>query len=320
MSSRNLDERLKQLSALADAPEAEAIAGLRRALESKPALAVARAAKIAAKRNLTALVDDVERAFDRFLALPPEQDRGALAKQALVDACDELGSRQSELFIRAARCVHRELALGRTTERAGGVRARALFALFRLQHPQAIHEAARELAGEDAGARVGAADAMANANALEAVPLLRFKALIGDEQAAVSEAVLTSLLALDPESSLDFVADFLSSADEAQREIAAMALGASRLDGAATRLIRWANTLDDSRARIAYAAIALLRSARSSEYLIGEIAHASTERAVLAVAALGPFSFDAELVRRMREAAGDRRQLQAAIDQLHERR
>src|SRR5205807_6012373 len=64
-----------------------------------------------------------------------------------------------------------------------------------------------------------------------AVPLLRFKALTGDEEPEVTCECFPVLLRLDPES-VSFVAHFLGHGDEAVQEGAALALGETRRPGA----------------------------------------------------------------------------------------
>jgi hypothetical protein len=310
---RSLEERLNALSAPGEGNAEEARVVLAEALASTSASIVARAAKIAAKRNLDEMLRTVEGALDRFLRLPPEKDRGCLAKIALVEACDELRSARDDLFLVAVRTVH--IDPGRKTDLAAGMRARSLYALFRLQHPKAMAEAARLLADGKMDARIGAARALRNGLSLAVVPLLRYKAHIGDEDDQVIEEVLATLLAVDPDESIELVAELLDSPDEPTSDLAAMALGASHLEAAAAPLSRWTEALPERRLRVAFSALAILRTERAIDQLLVELRDAAVERAILAAQALAPFAYDDKLMRRAREAAAGRTAVLAAFDE-----
>jgi hypothetical protein len=62
---RKVEREIEHLSALRDAPAAEALAGLRGGLADRVGLLVAKAAKIGAERQLRELVPDLLRAFHR---------------------------------------------------------------------------------------------------------------------------------------------------------------------------------------------------------------------------------------------------------------
>ncbi len=311
---RSLEARLAALSALRDGGGDQARDALGAALGTRTPLVVARAAEVAASMGLVAVLPQLEGALERYLALPAEKDRRCLAKQALVAACDDLDSRQSDLFLSAAQCVQLEKAWGGPQDTAAGVRSRALFALMRLRDGEAMNVAARLLADSASGARAGAARALANSSPLTAVPLLRHKAHCGDEDGLVTHEVFSSLLLLEPEESLDFVAGFLNSPDVVLGDTAALALGESRLEPACDVLVRWARSLPGRRVQVAYAALASLRLPRAVDALLDVIRAAPVERALLAVAALQPFGHDELLVQRVRTAAQERPDVSEACD------
>ena len=311
MSGRSLEARLQAVDALADVDVAEARPQLAKALRAKTALIVGRAAKIAASRYINDLLPDIETALARFFDLPGEKDAGCLAKNALVDACDDLESSNTDLFVRGVHCVQLEPVWGGQEDRAAGIRARSLMALFRLRHHRAILEAARLLADPWPAARAGAARAIANGSPLPGVPLLRYKALIGDENPRVTEQALGALLALDPDESLDFVAGLLASSDETVADMAAMALGESRLESACDPLIARVELLAQdplpSRSsrpmRVVLVALAVLRRSRATQCLIEMIRHAPSKQAIGAIEALATFSYDRDLANQVRDAA-----------------
>jgi HEAT repeat protein len=99
-------------------------------------------------------------------------------------------------------------------------------------YPRALVELTALLNDSDAAARMGAVRAIACGNPREAELLLRSKALAGDAEPQVLGECFTGLLGVEPDESLKFVAGYLTHADEAVRELAALALGESRLDAA----------------------------------------------------------------------------------------
>src|SRR5438093_736437 len=88
------------------------------------------------------------------------------------------------------------------------------------------------LEGTRSFAVAAAADAVGAAGRADGIPLLRYKALVGDADPQVLTECFAALLALAPSDSLAFVAPFLRHGDEAVSESAALALGQSRLEGA----------------------------------------------------------------------------------------
>ena len=315
MTGRSVKSRIDRLDALRDADPDEARPAVAAALRTKTAVVVGHAAQMAASRDLVELRPEVEQAFARYLDLPGDKDVGCLAKSPLVAACDDLESLDTKLFLRGVRCVQFEPVWGGKQDRAAGIRARSLMALFRLRCPQAMSEAARLLADPEPAARAGAARAMANGSPIEGLPLLQYKALIGDDDERVIEETFGSLLALDPDGSVALLAELLKSPDETTGELAAMALGASRLELACDPLARWTRTLADRRARVGFAALAILRTTRAIEVLLAEIGTAPPERAVFAVEALAHFEYDRGLRARVQAQA----KLRPAVLEAYER-
>ena len=92
--------------------------------------------------------------------------------------------------------------------------------LAQTHHPDAPYEIVKLLADPEPGARAGAARAIGTLPGEAAALLLRFKALIGDRESDVLAECFASLLIVDPERSLGFVADF-ADGDEELAEAAA---------------------------------------------------------------------------------------------------
>jgi HEAT repeat protein len=94
------------------------------------------------------------------------------------------------------------------------------------------------MADEAPVVRVEAVRAVAEMDAEEAALVLRLKARLGDREPSVIGQVFDSLLRLERDEALPLVAEFLDGADEAMREEAALALGASRMAGAVEILLK----------------------------------------------------------------------------------
>jgi HEAT repeat protein len=304
------DERVKRIQLLREAPKAEALPGLAAALKSNAPLEVSVAARIAEEGGLVELLPELEAILKRSLR-PESRDRSSVATVAVASACDALGSRDLDLFLECCRAAE--------FDPAGTLRGRALFALFRLQTGDAMLEAARMLADRNAGVRAAAARAISNGSPLAGVPLLRFKALSGEEEPEVLEQVFESLLALDPEGFVPFSVSLLSSRNEALVNAAAMALGHSRNPAACAQLIDWADALPLDKLDLAFSTLAILRQPTATKYLLEQIRDASVQRAQLAVVAISPFLYEQKLLADVREAAGKRSEVLRALSRVSDR-
>jgi len=103
---------------------------------------------------------------------------------------------------------------------------------------------------------------------------------------------LCALLSLAPEDSLEFVARFLDAGDPALAELAALALGESRLDGAFELLReRWeAEPLKRPAHRVWLRAAVLARSDAAFDWLLALIAEADPATAAFLVEALAVYA------------------------------
>ena len=172
-------------------------------------------------------------AYARFLDKPLKQDPSCFAKKAIARALGRARLQRHGVLI-AAVCSYRQLepVWGGTADTAVDVRASCAMGLVASGYSRALVELTALVNDADAAARVGAVRAIACGNPREAELLLRSKVLAGDAEPQVLGECFTGLLAVEPEESIGFVAGYLAHADEAVRELAALALGESRLDGA----------------------------------------------------------------------------------------
>ncbi|WP_428261450.1 HEAT repeat domain-containing protein [Haliangium sp.] len=313
MSPRKPDRTqlaLDELHALrgADPGTPEGLTALTAALAHKSHLVVAAAAAIAGEFSLESLGDALERAFPRFLQNPIRADPQCRAKIALAQAMYQLDHDPDEAFRLGVRHIQREPVFGGTEDTAPELRAICAMALATGPDPDALLDVAELLADPEPVARRGAAQALGASGRVDAAsPLLRYKLLIGDDDLYVISACAGSLLSLAPERELGHVSGLLTAEHAPTREAAALALGESRLEAAFTPLVAFveAAALAPER-RVGLVALAVLRTDESWGYLLGLLAKAPEALAADAAGALSNFRYDADLCRRVEQAAGAR--------------
>lgn len=300
---RGLEERLAELNALrADPTSSPALKKLRKALVSKTNHLVAGAAQIVGEFEIERLESDLVLAFERFMDNPSKTDVNCEAKTAVAEALYKIGNDQEDVFLRGIRHVQLEPGYGGREDTAARLRVVCAMGLVRMNYPQVMIELARLLADPMLDARIGAVRAIAYTQQDAGVPLLRFKALIGDEDTRVLYECFAALLRLTPKASLPFVASFLDDDDMAICEAATMALGESRLPEAFDVLkMGWEKALDPALCRTTLLAIAMLRHKEAIDFLLSLVADASPTHARDALTALEMYQRDEQLWRRIQQ-------------------
>ncbi|HKP63246.1 MAG TPA: hypothetical protein VJV78_41195 [Polyangiales bacterium] len=299
---RGLARQLAELEAIRSDPSpAVARKLLVRSLESERSHVVARAAAIVAEAELRDLSSALLDATQTWMKPAPDADPNCFAKVALVRALYELSVKADQSFLTGIRLVQLEPVWGDVVDMAPELRGLCGLALVRTNYFDALAEVAELLADAEPIARLAAARAIAYSERQDVgVPLLRFKARLGDEDARVVAACLTGLLSLAPAASLEFVAALLGSEIGQTREAALIALGESRLAGALQVLVRCVETsLPEPQLRIGYLAIALLRSDAAFDFLLGVVSSADRMRAERALTALATYRSDSSLRERV---------------------
>jgi len=287
------------------------LATLRTALADRNNVAVGKAAEIVGKSEVAVLAPELVAAFDRFLQ-EPTADPGCAAKSPLMDALYRLGHEEPAVFLRGLRCVQMERAYA---ERAGDppwvdtaidVRGSAAFGLARSGYRHTLIELADLLADKEPPARAAAARAMAYRAEPAALPLLRFKIRVGDEEGSVLTECFLAMLKIDARGSLELVVKQL--ADGGPMAVAAgTALGESRLPEAFPPLRDWCRTLAGTREEgTALVALAALRHDEAFDELFSIIREGRERSACRALEALAVWRGDERLVRRAREACAAR--------------
>jgi HEAT repeat protein len=197
---------------------------------------------------------------------------------------------------------------GGTADTAVDVRASCAMGLVASGYSRALVELTSLLNDPEPGARLGAVRAIACGNPREAELLLRSKALSGDAEPQVLGECLTGLLTVEPEESLEFVAAYLEHDDEAVRELAALALGESRLDAALAPLkAAWSGVLlGEEFRRALLRAVAAHRSEAAAAWLLDLVAEVRPPIAVEIVEALALYKNNAKLMQRLRATVTER--------------
>ena len=301
-------EQLHRLAELAQAPLSDALKQeLCKSLASKVNHIVAKAADITRTKALRDLLPDLASAFGRFMLTPERTDKGCTAKIAIVKALHELDHDDPAIFLTGLRHIQLEPAFGGPVDTAIPLREASAIALARLPHRSVLLDILPLLVDPAHTVRSAAAQAIAATGREEGQLLLRLKILTGDEQPDVIAECLSSLLQLTRQRSLDFVAAFLDSADEALREGAALALGASRLPEAFNLLRqRCTGVVDPRRLEILLTAIAMLRDDSAQDYLLSLITEGPRRLASAALNALKLSKSDDRLRAKVQAALASR--------------
>ena len=302
----NVDAELAALDELSG-DRAAKVAALQRALGGHYRVA-AKAARVAEDALLYELIPSLESSYARFLDKPLKNDPSCFAKKALARALVALDAANVEFFSAGLRYRQLEPVWGGTADTAADVRASCAMGLVASGYPRALVELTALLNDSDATARIGAARAIACGNPREAELLLRSKTLAGDAEPQVLGECFTGLLAVEPDESLKFVAGYFSHADEAVRELAALALGESRLDGALAPLKEaWGGVLvGEEFRRTLLRAAAAHRSEAAFDWLLEMVGDARIPVVLDVIETLAVYKRQPKLRERLRAALARR--------------
>jgi hypothetical protein len=310
MPSRKIEQQLEALSNFrAQGPTEQTITALRKALANSMNVVVAKAATIAADLALQPLVADLRTAFHRLFENPTRTDPQCWGKNAIAKALKDLGHSESEEFLRGLHYVQLESVWGGQQDTAAVLRSTCTLALVQctdLTRRDALRQLVDAFTDPFATVRTDVARALAQLEGHEAALLLRLKARIGDEDPAVTGQVLESLLSLEQDAAVPFVAEFFRCSGELAEE-AALALGASRLRAAVDLLKRtWTECRFLIPDDVLLRAISSSRQESAIEFLI-ELVRAGTEReAIAAIDALELHRASPEIQDQLASAVASR--------------
>lgn len=277
-----------------------------RHLNSKTNLLAAKAARLAGEWEAAEWAPELVAAFERFLVNPETTDKRCEAKIEILKTLCKLEHPSPAIFLRGIRHVQMEASWGKAVDTAAEVRALSAMGLAQTNYPDALEAILPLLLDQERDARIGAVRAIGASGLPGDTLLLRLKALSGDEPEVLGEC-LGALLRAAPDSSVEFVAQFLDRHDEAVAEAAALALGDSRVE-MAFEVLRDAfeRTRVRSRRRTLLVAVALLRRERAIDHLLDLVKNGDDQTSADAAAALALYAQDPNLRERLDQARNAR--------------
>ena len=303
-----LDKKIEGLRALRDSP-AIAENELRRALQDKNGFFVSKAAALVGELHLTALVPDLEAAFERFLNDPVKTDPQCWAKIAIIKTLREWEHKDPQIFLRGLSHVQREPVWGGDADTAGPLRGACAIALVqcRLTDLEILTHLTAPLADPEKTVRVDAASAIAALGSEMGALLLRLKTLLGDAEPEVMGQCFVSLLDLAQPEDVSFVKGFLASAHPEEIQAEALAALAQCKSESALEHLReaWKGRLSSTLRRTLILSLAGSPLPASADFLLSVLAAESGETAEWVIEALA--------ASRFRSVAKDR--VQTLVDQ-----
>jgi hypothetical protein len=314
VARRGVEDQINELGRLRQSPVTGATCdALRKGLADRINLVCAKAAQVAGDLELKPLLPDLVTAFPRWFRNHGESDPQCWAKNAIAKALTCLGHDEAATFLPGCRYVQLEAVWGGKTDTAVTLRSLCTLALVQcadLPRAEKLRHLLLSMTDREETVRIDAIRAIEQMEGEEAALLLRLKAALGDQRAAVTGQALESLLRVERERGLDFAREFLverapgnpremKSSPEEVGEQAALALGASRLPAAVETLMEtWRQE-----PKIVYLqAVSASRQENGFEFLLDLVRNGQERDAAAAVAALA-LNRDSPEVRVRTEAA-----------------
>ncbi len=269
---------------------------------------VARAAELAGERLCYELEPILIAAFRRLAALDHGADPGCQAKGAMARTLVGLDCLDAVVFREGIRLRQLEPVWGGNIDAAADVRASCAMGLAATGDPRALIDLVALLSDPEHQARSGAARAIACTAPLAAEAVLRLKVLVGDADPEVIGECLCGLLEVAPEEAAAFVAERLDDPSPVVAELAALALGESRLDEAVALLReRWEQTpFKRQRDRVLLRAAVLARTDAAFDWLLALVAAADDATAAFILTELAVYRGNQALATRLGGAVAQR--------------
>jgi hypothetical protein len=237
-SSADIEAQAASLEALRTAAPEVIEPALQKALRHRNNYLVAKAAKLAADLSLASLTDDLAAAFQRFLTNPTKTDPQCWAKIAIAKALATLEYQEHELFLQGMHHLQPEPVWGGSSDTAGPLRSTCALALVQcrtLNSTRVLTHLTPLFADKELSVRVDAARAVEQLGSDAAMLLLRLRAELASDDAALLGACYSGVIHLEGPSAIPWAAKFLPPADDAAAE-AAIAIAETRTPQAFTTL------------------------------------------------------------------------------------
>src|SRR5262249_9341356 len=233
------------------------------------------------------LAADLVGAFDRLMIESEKSDKQCRGKIAIIEALNKLEYGEEEIFLRGlAHFQDPGWGEEQSQDAAAPFRAQCGFGLALIKRGDVLLHWTRLRLDKDPRARAGAARALGGSGSLAAIPLLRFKARIGDGEPDVMGECFAALLALDQANSLSFVSRFLGSTSAEVQEAAIFALAEIRTPETFGILNDFWPRTPSGLEEIPLLAMAMLRLPAAVDFLIDLVAqkHRHSRAAISALA------------------------------------
>lgn len=280
---------------------------VRKFLNNRSNLVVAKAAKVAGELRISALIPDLVSAFDRFMANAPRLDKRCAAITEILSTLYELDYVDPAPYRQGLKHVQPEASFGPPVDEAAKLCGLSAQGLLRTRHPDALSEVLPLLVDREPLARVGAVRALAANGGEAGVLLLRLKVLTGDMETEVLGECFAGLLAASPKQSLQFVASYIDSDDESIAESAILALGESRLQPALGILKeKWDRTALQSLRKVLLASMAASRLDEAVAFLVSILKSANMQTATAVVEALAVYKRNERISESVRDSVSRR--------------
>jgi hypothetical protein len=303
-----IEQALDRLAGLrTESDVALVTAELRRGLKDRSNLVVAKAAKISGELRVAEVAPDLVAAFERLMANPAKLDKRCAATFEIAATLYALDYTEPDVYLRGIRHVQKEASFGPPVDEAAKLRAQCALGLARTTHSAALTEVAELLADREAHARVGAIRALATNGGEAGVMLLRYKALMGDEDPEVLAECFTGLLAADFGRSLPFVTKFMDDEDEEVSQSAILAIGAQRrVEAFEVLREKWERSVDSEVRGTLLMAMAMVRVEEATDFLIELLESSATPTAVEVVKVLGAYHREDRVRERVKKVVEER--------------
>src|SRR5579863_2961213 len=185
MAVRDVERELENIKALRTTAAGDSrTRALRKALNDKVNVIVAKAAAITAELEEHSIIPDLLATFDRLLVHPLKSDPQCWGKNAIATALRDLGHTESDVYVKGARHVQYEPVWGGEEDTAANLRGICSLALLRctdITREQKLWLILPLLTEKSPSLRKDGAIALESLEGREAALMLRIKARMGDE-------------------------------------------------------------------------------------------------------------------------------------------
>ena len=263
---------------------------------------VARAAQIIEEKLLYELEPDLRHAYQRMLLNAVKKDANCIAKSATMRCVVALDCDDVDFYLSGLHYQQREPVWGGSVDTAIDVRCSSAMGLVSTNYSRVMIELLDLLNDPEANARAGAIRAIRYGVPYEAALVLRQKIMSGDSEPEVIGECFTALLQVEPEQSLALVSQYLQHDNEQLYELAALALGQSRLEDALKELQNaWKQTfaIHQARQRVLIRSAVQHRSEAAFEWLLSLLVTGDGQLADTIMELLSIYAHNSKLRQRV---------------------